>query len=411
MGFVIVTTLIKFVVIELLFLLPLASLLTWMERRQSAYLQDRIGPTRADITLFGHRFTLWGLIHVVADAVKMFFKEPFVPGKADRTLFKLAPLVPFTVTLIVMSLVPFGPDITTGDVPLIGAWLVAHYPGYPTIPLQIARIDAGLLMVFAVSSLGIYGITMAGWASNNRYALIGGLRAAAQAISYEVALGLTAVGVFMAYGTTELSQVVAGQSQHLFAGVPAWGFFVQPLGAVLFFVAAVAESKRTPFDLPEGESEIIGYFVEYSSMAFGLFMLTEYLEVAVLSAVFVTLFLGGWQVPWFFASELSSFWLGLIGMAVFGLKVLVLSAFQLQIRWTLPRFRYDQLMRLGWKNLLPLALINIFVTAALIWFDPSLKLAAYVGMGMMAIFILVVLSGPRLAPARSVHPAPSHARH
>ena len=410
-----VTTLIKFVLLNLVFIMALGSVLTWMERRQSAYIHDRVGPTRADIPMFGHKFTAWGLIHILADAVKSLFKEPFVPGSADPGLFKLAPLIPFVVTMVVMALVPFGPDIRTIDVPFIGNWLVQNYPEYPVIPMQIARLDAGLLVAFAVSSLSIYGVALAGWASNNRYAMLGGLRAAAQAISYEVALGLTVVGTFIVFGSTELAQIVRDQSGGLFWGLPAWGIFVQPFGAMLFLVAGIAESKRTPFDLPEGESEIVGFFLEYSSMAFALFMLSEYVEVAVLASIFTVLFFGGWQLPWimgesslylgFTSVELSSFWIGILGFLVFCTKVFLLSAFQLQIRWTLPRFRYDQLMRLGWKNLLPLALVNIFVTAGLVWVDPTLKLSGYVGLGLVAIFAMVVIAGPKRVPAHAGHDA------
>ncbi|MBN1959860.1 MAG: NADH-quinone oxidoreductase subunit H [Deltaproteobacteria bacterium] len=397
MAFLIITTLIKLIIIEFLFLLPLAAILTWMERRQSAYIQDRVGPTRAGITIFNHRFTLWGLIHIVADAIKMFFKEPFIPAKADKIFFKLAPLIPFAISLIIMALVPFGPDIKCIDIPIIGTWLLTNFPEYSNITLQIARVDTGLLLVFAISSLSIYGIILAGWASNNRYALLGGLRAVAQAISYEITLGLTIVGIFIIFGTAELSQIVAAQQQPLFTSLPTWGVFVQPLGAVFFFIAAIAESKRLPFDLPEGESEIIGYFVEYSSMAFGMFMLGEYLEIVVLSAVFTTLFFGGWHLPIIINLQINSFLAAILGMIIFGVKVFLLSALQLQIRWTLPRFRYDQLMRLGWKNILPIALANIFITAGLVWIDPTYKLAAYFGMGLTIIFIILVIIGPRRA--------------
>jgi len=406
--FLIVTTLIKFLLLNLVFIMTLGAVLTWMERRQSAYIHDRVGPTRADIPIFGRRVTAWGLIHILADAVKSLFKEPFVPGSADAGIFKVAPLIPFVVTMVVMALVPFGPDIRTIDVPLIGQWLARTYPEYPVIPMQIARLDAGLLVALAVSSLSIYGVALAGWASNNRYALLGGLRASAQAISYEIALGLTVVGAFIVFGSTELAQIVRDQSVGLFWGLPTWGIFVQPFGATLFLVAGIAESKRTPFDLPEGESEIVGYFLEYSSMAFALFMLSEYIEVAVLASIFAVLFFGGWQLPWVLGdssvnlgfwswSEVSSFWIGVLGFLVFSVKVFLLSAFQLQIRWTLPRFRYDQLMRLGWKNLLPLALVNIFATAGLVWIDPTLKLAGYVGLGLVAIFAMVVIAGPKRA--------------
>ncbi len=398
-----VSTLIKFFVFGLCFALGLAALLTWMERRQSAYGQDRLGPTRAHfMTLFGKPFVLFGLFHIVADSLKMFFKEPVVPANADRPVYKLAPLIGFVTSMMILALLPFGPDLST-------PWGV--------IPLQIARLDAGVLIIFAIGSLGVYGAALAGWASNNRFALLGALRASAQSVSYEISLGLTVVGLLIFYGTTELSAIVGAQAGLLVGPLPAWGFFYQPLAAVLFFVAATAETKRTPFDLPEGESEIVGYFLEYSSMGFGLFMLGEFIEIVILAGLFTTLFLGGWQWPWLIgetSTALDPFflWLGfadvswvrpILGMLVFMTKVFFICALQLQIRWTLPRFRYDQLMRLGWKTLLPLALVNIFVTAVLVWWDPTGAILAWAGLGLILFFALVVVAGPRKATPHVAH--------
>ncbi len=408
--FLLVTTLIKLVVFALLFVLPLASVLTWMERRQSAYAQDRVGPNRAHFfKLGGKAVSLAGLLHIAADGLKMFFKEPFAPSGADKPVFKMAPLIGFVTSFLVMALVPFGPDIATADIPGITYILSPETIAQnPVITLQIARLDAGLLLIFAIGSLSVYGAALAGWASNNRFALLGGLRAAAQSISYEIALGLTAVGVLIAFGNTELSAIVHGQGQLLFGAIPAWGIVVQPLAAVLFLAAAIAETKRGPFDMPEGESEIVGYFLEYSSMSFGLFMLSEFIEIVVLALVFTTLFLGGWQLPWILSShslylgfttiELSSFGYAVCGLVIFVVKVFLLCAFQLQVRWTLPRFRYDQLMNLGWKGLLPLALVNIFVTAGLVWLDPSLVYLGYLGLAMIVLFFMVVIAGPRRVP-------------
>lgn len=403
--FITVATVVKFLVVAMLFVMPLASVLTWMERRQSAYSQDRLGPFRASFfKVFGKPFAALGLLHILADGLKMFFKEPFVPRAADKLVFHIAPAIGFIMSLIVMSLVPFGPDVHTG-------WGGVG----EVITLQIARVDAGLLWVFALSSLGIYGAALAGWSSNNRFALLGGLRAAAQTISYEIALGLTLVGMLMITGTTELSHIVTEQAGTTFYGLlPRWGIFLQPMAAMLFLVAAIAETKRVPFDLPEGESEIIGYFVEYSSMGFGLFMLGEFVEIVVLGALFTTLFLGGWQLPGIlgdhilnlgFASvELGPWAYGLVGMLIFGIKVFLLCSLQLQIRWTLPRFRYDQLMHLGWKTLLPLSLLNIFVTAALVWWDPSLERLAGFGVLSIVLFFMVVIAGPkRQAVAAAAH--------
>ena len=394
--FITLATVVKFLVVVLGFAMPLASVLTWMERRQSAYSQDRLGPMRASFfKIMGKPFVAAGLLHIVADGLKMFFKEPFMPRAADKLVFQIAPAIGFVTSLIILALVPFGPDVHTG------------WGGVAEIfPLQIARVDTGLLLVFALASLGIYGASLAGWSSNNRFALLGGLRAAAQSISYEIALGLTVVGMLIVAGSTELSQIVTEQSGTTFYGLlPRWGVFLNPLGAMLFFIAAIAETKRVPFDLPEGESEIIGYFVEYSSMGFGLFMLGEFVEIVVLGCLFTTLFLGGWQMPGLlgdhvlnlgFASiDLSPWAYGLIGMLFFGIKVFLLCSLQLQIRWTLPRFRYDQLMHLGWKTLLPLALLNIFLTASLVWWDPTLERLAAFGVLNIVLFVMVVIAGPK----------------
>lgn len=400
--FLLGTTVGKFALFAL-FALSLAAVLTWMERRQSAYSQDRYGPQRAHfLTLFGRPLVLFGLLHILADSIKMFFKEPFTPAAADKTLFRVAPLIGFVTALVTLALIPFGPDIVVGD---------------ETLQLQVARVDTGILVVFAIGSLGIYGAALAGWASNNRFALLGGLRALAQMISYEIALGLTVVGILIAYGSTELAEIVAAQSGFALGFLPNWGIIVQPLGAVLFFTAAMAETKRTPFDLPEAESEILGYFLEYSSMDFGLFMLGEFIEVVVLAALFVTIFLGGWQLPGLIGESaaylgpwtITNPWVhGIVGILVFVLKTFFVCVVQLQIRWTLPRFRYDQLMRLGWKSLLPLALVNIFVTAGLVWLDPSLELLKIVGAVAILLFVLVVIAGPRRhlssqAPAATAH--------
>lgn len=387
------TTLVKFVVLIVLFVLPMASLLTWMERRQSAYSQDRYGPHRAAIKIGPYTIRALGLIHVLADATKMLFKEPFMPAGADRTIFQVAPAIGFVASIMIMSLLPFGPDLHTGwDAP------------WDVIPLQIVHVDTGLLLVLALGSLGIYGTALAGWSSRNKFALLGGLRASAQSISYEIALGLTVVGMLLIGGSTDLAALVQQQAGTALSGwIPRWGMFMQPVGAVLFFIAAMAETKRAPFDMPEGESEIIGYFVEYSSMGFGLFMLGEFVEVVVLASLFTTLFLGGWQLPWAPLQFGTSWpWLyALLGMATFALKVFFLCALQLQIRWTLPRFRYDQVMRLGWKNLLPLSLANIFITSVFVCWDPTLDMLTGFGLLVMLLFALVVISGPR----RRTYPA------
>ncbi len=404
----IVVTIIKFVLFVAVIGMGLAAFLTLLERRQSAFAQDRLGPQRAHLFKFrGKPVVFLGLLHIAADSIKMFFKETHHPGGADKWLYRVAPLIGFVTALMTLALIPFAPDFTTSapdvwTVPLIG--MEVDTSSLQHVKMQIARLDSGLLIVLAIGSLGVYGAALAGWSSNNRFALLGGLRAVAQSISYEVSLGLALVGILIAYGTLEPSAIVTAQAGLSHGFLPNWGIFIQPLGAMLFFVAAVAETKRTPFDLPEGESEIIGYFLEYSSMGFGLFMLGEFIEIVVLSSLFVTLFLGGWQFPWLigdssvsliFVTVDSEILRTVAGLFIFMIKVFFMCSLQLQLRWTLPRFRYDQLMHLGWKILLPLALVNIFVTAGLVWWDPTLGMLGHVGVALILLFVLVVVAGPR----------------
>src|SRR5206468_10303445 len=239
--------------------LNLAGFHTWVERKQSALIQDRIGANRADI--FG--FRLLGIFHGIADAIKMFTKEDIVPAGADRVLHTLAPFFSVFFALVAFAGIPFGDRLILGN---------------RVIELQVAHIDAALLFIFAMLSLGVYGVILAGFASRNNYALLGGLRATAQMISYEIALGIAIVGIVMIYGTMDLQELVRHQGKHLGGWIPLWGIVVQPVAFVVFLTAALAETKRIPFDLPEGESEIIGYFVEYSGMKFGMFFLADFLE-------------------------------------------------------------------------------------------------------------------------------------
>jgi NADH-quinone oxidoreductase subunit H len=337
--------------------LNLAGLHTWLERKQSAIIQDRIGANRASIG--GWR--LLGLFHPLADAVKMFTKEDVIPAGADKVLHTLAPFFSVFFALAAFAAIPFGDRLVVGD---------------RVIELQVAKIDAGLLYVFAMLSLGVYGVILGGFASRNNYALLGGLRATAQLISYEIALGIAILGVVMVYGTMDLQELVRGQGKMLGGWIPFWGIVAQPVAFFVFLTAALAETKRIPFDLPEGESEIIGYFVEYSGMKFGMFFLTDFLETIMVACLATTLFFGGWQIPYLMPDGFHFPWGGtlpvshwtyvLLGIASFSFKVLAFCWLFMQLRWTLPRFRYDQLMRLGWMGLFPVSVANVLVTASVL---------------------------------------------
>jgi NADH-quinone oxidoreductase subunit H len=358
--------------------MPLASLLTWAERRQSAMMQDRRGPNRANIG----PFRLWGILHFIADALKMISKEDFIPGRVHRTLYALAPILALAPVLAAICLIPFGPTIFEGhltsvisDYDVISWSQGVTADGSPApfgLHLQMFQVDFGLLFYFAILSIANYGATLAGWASYNKFALLGGLRASSQMMSYEVAMGLSLMGMFLAMGTLEPGAMVDWQQSHV------WGIFaLLPTGLVafvLFFTAAIAETKRAPFDLPEGEPEIIGYFVEYSGMRFGMFFLAEFIEVVFISMILTTLFFGGYHLPFLhadgfhFGSKLIPIvHIGVVAiqLATFGAKVVFFCWLQLAIRWTLPRFRADQLMTLGWKRLLPLSLANVMLAALL----------------------------------------------
>jgi len=348
------------VLFVMLFVLNLGGLLTWVERKQSAIMQDRIGANRASI--FGLR--LWGLFHPLADAIKMLTKEEFCPARADRVLFGLAPFVSVFCALVAFASIPFGDTLSVAG---------------REVPLQALTFNVGLLYVFAMLSLGVYGVMMAGWSSANNYALLGGQRAAALMITAEVAIGASIVGVVMVYGSLNMMDIVRAQGALLGGWLPMWGILTQPLAFVLFLTAGIAATKRIPFDMPEGESEIIGYFVEYSGMKFGLFVMADLLETVVIAGMTVSLFLGGWQVPylvrdgfafpWGAAFALPRVLVTLLQVLAFMVKVAAMIWFLMLIRWTLPRFRYDQAMRLGWLGLFPLSIANIVLTggALLLW--------------------------------------------
>ncbi len=335
------------------FVLNVAALLGWVERKQSAVMQDRIGANRAAI--FGIRAL--GLFHPLADTLKMLTKEDFRPARADRLLFELAPFVSVFFALVAFASIPFGDTLQVAG---------------RSVPLQAVTLNVGILYVFAMLSLGVYGVMMAGWSSANNFALLGGQRAAALMISAEIAIGASIMGVIMIHGSLNLMEIVRGQGQLLWGWLPAWGIITQPLAFVLFVTAGIAATKRIPFDMPEGESEIIGYFVEYSGMKFGMFLMTDMVETIVLAGLSTSLFLGGWQIPYLVADGFRFPWGAVIALSPLVVTVLQVGAFMAKvavvifvlmlIRWTLPRFRYDQAMRLGWLGLFPLSIANIVLT-------------------------------------------------
>ncbi|WP_319405902.1 NADH-quinone oxidoreductase subunit NuoH [uncultured Desulfosarcina sp.] len=307
-------------------LLLVASYLVWLERKLLARLQIRLGPNRAGI---------FGLLQPIADAIKLLTKEDIVPTAADGVIFRLAPAVVAVTAMMMFAVVPLGPDIRIFGRP---------------VPMVITDLNVGLLFVFALSSLGVYGVALGGWASNSKFALLGGIRGAAQMISYELALGLSLVPVVMLAGSFSLTAIVDAQ-----AGVPF--IVLQPVSFAIFVISAMAESKRIPFDLPEAENELgAGFHTEYSGMRFGLFFLGEYVHIQVLGALTAVFFLGGWHGPW------------LPPVVWLMLKIFIVALIMIWIRGTLPRLRYDQLMALGWKVLIPVSLINIVVTGAFIQF-------------------------------------------
>jgi NADH-quinone oxidoreductase subunit H len=451
-------------IFKILFVLVLAvglfaPILIWAERRQSAMIQDRLGPSRAAIVLpagavalidrmrlplwrlatltgivaivsvvalafvvltgsnplpmstagltralagfglasvilgagyrvhgtivrNGGRIMLIGLLHPLADAIKFIFKEDFVPPKADKLLFSAGPIIALVPAIAAFAVIPFAStlhlDHLNQVLPRTGAL------SGPAIPMQVASINVGILFIFAIASTGIIGAAISGYASDNKYSLLGGIRAASQMVSYEVVLGLTLVPAFMVYESLRLEDMAMWQHEHI------WGVFIPPLtlAAINFFVAAVAETKRVPFDLPEGESELVGgYLTEYSGMKFGMFFMGEFVEVVSLAAIASVLFFGGWDVPYLcrdgfeitlpfstasYSVPLVHWLVIVIQVLFFVLKIIVLIWFQLMIRWSLPRFRYDQLMSLCWKGLLPVSLLNILVVGAFLlsgWLD------------------------------------------
>ncbi|HEY9724347.1 MAG TPA: complex I subunit 1 family protein [Oscillatoriaceae cyanobacterium] len=407
-----------------LVVLQIVPLLIWLERKGSAYIQDRPGPERAHVG----PLRLAGLFHVLADAIKLFSKEDFMPAGANKFFYYLAPMIPVGIALITVAVVPF--------------WHTMVFPNGYTVIGQVLAIDPGILWFFAIVSLTVYGVIFAGWSSNSKFSLLGAMRASAASLSYEIPMVLAAISAIMTYGSVNLAHIADAQTGVWWGFLPRWGVFVQPLAALIFLVTSFAETNRVPFDLAEAESELVaGYHTEYSSMKWGMFMFAEYAAMIVSTAVFTTLWFGGYNVPWLDTAALiahAQYWtewllgitfvVGLVGFAVnlnhfaagvgrwrdirdyeglvlamgaigtaavallllflcfafhlpdwygplfagfiqlqmFIVKVLFFCWVFVWVRWTLPRFRYDQLMNLGWKSLLPLALANILLTGILI---------------------------------------------
>src|SRR6478735_6350215 len=354
MTFLILTSLLKILAIVFLIILPMVSYAVYAERRVSALIQDRLGPNRVGPA---------GLFQPIADAMKFILKEDFTPANVNKFYYWLAPCLAMVPAIMTIAVVPFGSS-------LFG------------VPMVIADVNVGILFVFAIASLGVYGIVIAGWASNSKYPFLGGIRSSSQMISYELSLGLAVIPVFLLVGNLRLTNVVQYQIEHGWFIAPFVGDWVNPwkwllavpmiISFLVFMIAMFAETNRLPFDLPEAEQELAGgYNTEYSSMKFALYFLGEYAAMITGSAVIVTLFLGGWHFPGI--PDGSHGWIfGLINIAVFFAKVSVMILIFMWVRWTLPRFRYDQLMRLGWLFFFEIALVNIFLVAGAMAYGPRL---------------------------------------
>ena len=360
----IISSIIKIVIIVHLLLVGVM-IMIWAERRVSGWMQDRLGPNRVGPQ---------GLLQPVADGLKFMFKEDIIPDHVDKPLYVLAPAMLLIPALVVVAVVPFGSSIT----------LFGH-----EIPLQIADINIGILYILAITSLGVYGVVLGAWASNNKYSLLGGLRSSAQMISYELTLGLGIIGILMLTGNTlSLRTIAIEQGAHPWH----WNFLIHFPAFLAFTTAMFAETNRLPFDLAEAEQELVaGYHTEYSSMKFAMFFMAEYMNMIVGSAVTVTLFLGGWH---FFGLENvgGPVWSGLISFGIFFVKTAIFLFIFIWVRWTLPRFRYDQLMNFGWKFLLPVALTSIVVTGIL-WITTNSRLVVGIGNAVAAFIVVSIVAG------------------
>lgn len=325
--------------------LGVAMYATWAERKVAAVMQDRLGPNRAGP---------FGLLQPLADGLKLFFKEEIIPDRSTRFIFILGPCLAMLTATMTSAVMPWGPDFTLGG---------------RTVSLQVADVNIGILFVFGVVSLGVYGVMLGGWASNNKFSLLSSIRAASQAISYELAMGISLIALLMMTGSLSLGDIVKQQHGFWHDGYFTWNFFKQPLGFIIFLTCSFAELNRAPFDLPECESELnMGYHQEYSSMKLGFYLFAEYINLFVSSAIISTLFFGGYNFPFMdqVAAAVPSGIFAFICVGALMTKIVCMILFFMFVRWTLPRFRYDQLMNLGWKSLIPLALVNMLITGAVV---------------------------------------------
>ncbi|HIB72886.1 MAG TPA: NADH-quinone oxidoreductase subunit NuoH [Candidatus Marinimicrobia bacterium] len=319
-------------------------MMIYAERRVSAFIQGRLGPNRVGPQ---------GLLQPIADGIKFLMKEDIIPDGVNKPIYLLAPVIMLIPALMTFAVIPFGSDIT-----LFGR----------QIPLQVADVNVGILYVLALTSIGVYGIVLAGWSSNSKYSLLGGLRSAAQLISYELAMGLAVVSIILLSGSLKLNDIVADQQGYLFS----WNVFKQPVAFIIFLIAVYAETNRLPFDLSEAEQELVGgYHTEYSSIKFAMFFMAEYANMITAAALTVTLFFGGWDVPLINETSLG-IWGTVLSVLSFILKMGFFLFLFIWVRWTFPRFRYDQLMKIGWKVMLPIALLNIFITAGYLTLTASI---------------------------------------
>ncbi|HLO53084.1 MAG TPA: NADH-quinone oxidoreductase subunit NuoH [Saprospiraceae bacterium] len=337
----------KICLVLVLFLLSItiAAYSTFSERKVAAFMQDRIGPNRAGP---------FGLLQPLADGIKMIMKEEIMPADSNKLLFILGPAISMITALMTSAVIPWGPDITIGG---------------EKVQLQVADINVGILYIMGVLSLGVYGIMIGGWASNNKFALLGAVRASTQMISYELAMGMSIVAIIMTTGSLSLGNMVEGQNGWHGMG---WNIFLQPLGFLIFLICAFAETNRTPFDLPESETELVGgYHTEYSSMKLGFYLFAEYINMFLSSAVITCLYFGGYNFPFMDMVQANTHEIlfALICVGVFLAKIIFFIFFFMWVRWTIPRFRFDQLMNLGWKVLLPLSIVNMLITGAVILYN------------------------------------------